>query len=243
MAKNKQEKKIILFIVEGMNDQIALGLPFENMIKQYFQDRDIKFDITGGDLTSDGKTLNIVNAIGKCINKYIDKHKLKKSKGQTQGDICEVILLVDMDGAFIPNEAIKCSEDSKKAFYDDDAILYHNPEKIIKIHERKQKYIERLLSKNKICDIPFRVYFVSCNLDHIICGNANLSEQEKRIEAEKFEQKFSGDSNGLIEFFQKPEIILSDSYEQSWTNIKQTNNSLKRYSNLNIFIAGKISNI
>lgn len=217
-------------MVEGSNDEIALAMPLKNLQKTLSKDG-IEFEITHGDLTSDIKVTNIVNAVGKCVSDYLSKYKLKNT------DILEVVLLLDMDGAYIPDSAIVQSNVHTKPFYNEDKILHQEPEKLKRTHAQKQKYLNRLITLSKICKIPFSVYFVSCNLDHIICGKANLDKQEKRRVAENFESKYSDDTTGFISFFSDPEISTGEDHKESWDFIRQDLNSLKRHSNISIFLS------
>jgi len=87
--------------------------------------------------------------------------------------------------------------------------------------------------------IPFSVYFFSCNLDHVICGNANLTEKEKRVAAKEFRKKFGLDITGFLAFFRDADVAVGTSYDDSWSIIKQNTNSLKRSSNLHVFLSSK----
>jgi hypothetical protein len=89
-----KSKKICLFIVEGIADQISLAVP----LKRLFQNSsDIRFEITYGDITSDTRTntQNVLAQIGNIINRYLKINKLKKS------DLLSVVQIIDMDGTYI----------------------------------------------------------------------------------------------------------------------------------------------
>jgi len=111
----RKEKKILLFIVEGSNDEVALGMPLENLQKSFSRDDMIMFGITHGDITSDFKVKKAADEIVNCAKKYCEIYKLKKS------DIYKIVLLIDMDGAYIPSDAIITSDEHNKAYYGEDA--------------------------------------------------------------------------------------------------------------------------
>ena len=46
---NKQEKKVVLFIVEGPSDEAAIG----PIMKKYFSNETVEFKVVHGDITSD----------------------------------------------------------------------------------------------------------------------------------------------------------------------------------------------
>ena len=220
------EKKVVLFIVEGANDQIALANPLENLLSS----ESLTFQITGGDITSDKLGKNIKAKVGDVIKQHCKHYKLKLS------DIIEVVLLIDMDGAYIPPDSIILDANNKNAFYKEDAVLHYCPEMLYETHLRKQQNLNTLVGTGKIMGILFSIYYVSCNLDHVICNDANLSQARKREEAGRFEEKYSDDSFGFIDFFQEG-LARERSYPESWQTIRAEATSLKRLSNLNIFLS------
>ena len=231
MVKKNVVKKVCLFIVEGSNDEVALGKPLENLQKSHSTNNMILIGITHGDITSNYAVKNVKHEIANHVKKFCNDNKLTKS------DICEVVLLIDMDGTYIPDDAILASSEHTKAFYSENSILHTNPKAIQKSHKVKKEHINTLLEmKNVWGNIPFNIYFVSCNLDHIICRNANLSNKEKNNSADDFSFTYGEDSDGFIAFFNDNEIILSTDYNESWISISEGMNSLNRYSNMNIFI-------
>jgi len=228
-----EEKKIILFIVEGANDEIALASPLENLLSS----ESAKFQITGGDITSDKQGKDIKAKVGDVIKQHCKQYKLKLS------DIIEVVLLTDMDGAYIPPERIILDTDYKEAFYEESAVLHCNPEKFYETHLRKQRNLNTLIGMGKAMGILFSVYFFSCNLDHVICNEANLTKTRKRDEAGRFDRKYSNDALGLLNFFQEKELASEGDYPESWHTIKSETNSLKRHSNLNVFLSADAKSI
>ena len=150
----------------------------------------------------------------------------------------EAVLLIDMDGAYISAEAIEKNDGYDRPFYDVDKIMCQAPDRLLKTHVQKQMNLNRLISLPIVCRIiPFSVYFFSCNLDHVISGNANLSRNEKSIAAERFRHKYHSDLAGFISFFYDKIIAVGNTYDDSWSYIRKDSNSLKRGSNLNIFLS------
>ena len=222
------EKKIVLFIVEGFNDETALAVSLETLISTDI----IKFEITDGDITSDYYGKDIAAKVGDCVKKHCDKYNYSKD------DFAEVVLLVDMDGAFIGGKSYHISHKHYEPFYAADKILYHNPDKLIKSHEIKQRNLSRLVLLSKVFrSIPFSVYFFSCNLDHVICGDANLVQGSKHKIAADFDKQYKNNPAGFVMFFHADDITVGEKYQESWNYIKQNNNSLKRCSNFNIYLS------
>lgn len=62
--------------------------------------------------------------------------------------------------------------------------------------------IQELLNTKKIDKIiKYRIFYMSCNLDHVLYDEINLKAEEKRPKAFEFRKKFNNDKNGFIEFF------------------------------------------
>ena len=222
------DKKIVLFIVEGFNDETALAVSLETLIST----DNVKFEITDGDVTSDYYGKDIAAKVGDCVKRHCEKYNYSKD------DFAEVVLLVDMDGAFIDNESYHLSHNHIKPFYDTDKIHYNNPDKLKDSHEIKRRNLSRLIPLTKVFrTIPFSVYFFSCNLDHVICSDANLTQELKHKIAAKFDKQYKNDPAGFIKFFHADEITVSDKYSDSWDYIKRDNSSLKRHSNFNVYLS------
>ena len=90
------KKQVVLFIVEGVSDETALAIPLEKL----FSTEHVRFDITSGDITSDYSGKSIAAKVGECVKRHCDEYKYKRE------DFAEVVLLTDMDGAFIEEEFI-----------------------------------------------------------------------------------------------------------------------------------------
>lgn len=95
--KMPNKKKIILFIVEGINDKTSLAL----CLSQFLDDEEIHFEITDGDITT-RIGVNPVDIAAK-IGNIVKKHSGRVFK---QSDYLEVVHLIDMDGAFVPDENV-----------------------------------------------------------------------------------------------------------------------------------------
>ena len=68
---SKQEKKVVLFIVEGPSDEAAIG----PIMKEYFANDTVEFKVVHGDITS-AKNVNSENIIKK-INEQLEVVKEK----------------------------------------------------------------------------------------------------------------------------------------------------------------------
>ena len=99
----RNTRKTVLFIVEGPSDKTALEKIFKTIYKQ---SKNIAFKFTNGDISSDPTVTvsNVEDRINQIIRNFLDDKKLKRS------DIFQVVQIFDMDGVFIPDEAIILGE-------------------------------------------------------------------------------------------------------------------------------------
>lgn len=83
-------KKIILFIVEGINDKTCL----EGVLEKILDSEEVRFQITEGDITTrlGIDEYKIRNEIGKTVKAFKDKYHLKPEH------FLEVVHIIDTDG-------------------------------------------------------------------------------------------------------------------------------------------------
>lgn len=224
-------KKIILFIVEGINDKTSLAL----CLSQLLNDDEIHFEITDGDITT-RIGINPVNITAK-IGNIVKNHSGRVFK---QSDYLEVVHLIDMDGAFVPDENISESKNGE-LLYELDTIKCKDVSGIKKRNHQKQEVVNKMLSISKvwIC-IPYSVYFFSCNMDHVLHGHANLTRQEKDKLAQKFEDMFINKPQEFADFFDDEQLFSGKTYVESWDFIRASTNSLKRKTNFYLYIEEKV---
>ncbi|WP_416177438.1 hypothetical protein [Dialister sp.] len=234
----RKSRKVCLFVVEGMADKTSLALPLQNLFRHFFDPAYVEFDIMNGDITADYRTKpdTIIGQLGSHIKKHLDKKKLKFD------DLIQIILVVDTDGAFIPDDHVIVGARAyrKYPFYLDDSIVTANLEEQEKIqvrNHRKVSNLKRIIFLPKVRKIPFCVYYFSCNMDHVFHNDANLDDDHKVSMAENIEDKFRGNYKGFIDYLRNsfPKGVKW-SYDSSWSFIEQGTNSLKRNSNFVLFL-------
>jgi len=227
-----KSKKVILLIVEGKTDEDTLS----PVLKKIFDDCNVKFKITRGDITVRTKDndINPQNAITK-INTHI-KNEMGRY-GYTVKDMIKVIHLIDTDGAFIPDESVVFGAHERRAYYLD-RIETCNPEDIQWRNEGKKAVVQRLRCTNKIGGIPYSIFFFSRNLEHVLHDIAkDLSIDEKIELADDFAQKYENDSEGFKALVCSDKIIAPGDYQESWEHIFTGTNSLKRFSNFHLIFS------
>jgi hypothetical protein len=225
----RKTKKIALFIVEGITDEISLGLILSKIIEK---DKIVRFKIINGDMTTqNGVNLsNIYMKITNYIKDFISRDIYKKS------DILNVIHLVDTDGVYI-NDDLILENKLESLEYSTECIYTKNIDHIKKRNKQKSQILNKLISTNIIyTNLPYRVYFFSSNLEHVLHNKQRVSPFQKRKYAELFVDKFITDPVSFIEFINREEFALTGTYKETWDFIKKDTNSLKRYTNFNLYI-------
>lgn len=221
-------KKIVLLIVEGEADEAALA----PLIKEIVRKEDILVKLCEGDLTSKiytSREQNVVSEIGRKVNEFITFNKIKKA------DIVQVVHIIDTDGAYIKDECIfeaNCSG----FIYSEEGITAPSKESVIRRNLNKTRAMDNLVARNNIMDIPYRVFYMSCNLDHVLYNERNLEDKRKVDMADDFADQYLEDIDGFVSFMNDRNLIFEGEFRETWRQIKLEKSSLMRHSNLHIFI-------
>lgn len=157
-------------------------------------------------------------------------------------DLDRIIHIVDLDGAFIPNERIV--EGRCEGFtYGCDSIIAKNISEVIDRNARKSDAMLELAGtrelKHRKRAVPYSVYFMSRNLEHALYGSAReFSDEEKKRLSAAFGKKYRNDPKGFIELLQSEEVkVPGDTVKETWCYAQQSTNSLHRGSNLHLFFS------
>lgn len=118
-------------------------------------------------------------------------------------------------------------------------ILVKNQQCFIKRNRNKRDNLGRLCTKKYIHKIPYRVFYMSCNLEHVLYDLLNLSDEEKHVRANKFAMKYKNNVDEFLDFIAESNFSVKGSYSETWSFLKQNNHSLERYSNLGICLKSK----
>lgn len=221
------EKKVIVFIVEGRSDEAALG----SIMKEFFSNHEVQFIVVHGDITL--KDYVSVDTIRNKINDQVDK--IKNRYRYQYSDFLKIIHIVDTDGVYIPESDIQ-QEDVEKVTYYIDHIAAKNPEAIRKRNKIKGDILFKLRKTGKIHKtIPYKVYFNSCNLEHVLYGELrNFTDEEKEEHSDAFAEEYEGKVDQFIAFISDLSVAVSGSYQKTWDYIEKERNSINRYTNMNL---------
>ena len=223
---NKYGKKgVVLFIVEGISDKIALGLLLSRLVCS----DNTQFAVMHGDCLN-RSVERAVAAIVECVKATMQKYSYKRS------DFVQIIHIVDTDGSFIPDNKVIGRQKSGVEYFTDKIETGELSETLSR-HHRRRAAAEYLSKTDRISRIPYDIYFMSRNLEHVTQGEeGHVASGHKVSFAESFADRFSDDPYGFMELLYKENVAAKGDYDASWREIMQGTNSLKRKSNINFFL-------
>ena len=220
-------KKIVFVIVEGPSDEEALGV----VLSKLYSNSEVYVHITHGDITSEfieSPNENILTRVANEIEEYAQSNHYEKLHFK------EIIHIVDTDGTFIPNVNVTEDLSAEKPIYSLSEIRTKNKAGIEERNKRKSSNINKLCSKQKIWGVPYQVYYMSCNLDHVLYDKLNSSDDDKEADAFRFARFYKDKLPEFMKFISESDFSVTGDYRASWNFITEDLNSLQRYTNLAI---------
>lgn len=228
-----KEKKVVIVIVEGLSDKTVLSGILPKLSEDYL----FRFKIIHGDIltqtsmTSDVIIANVNKQIGYAFNEY----KYRPS------DIHAVIHILDLDAIYLNEEHIIERESIDRVYYTEDKMYVKDYEQILRRNEQKMRNLSRLLGVKSIrrghTHIPYSLHFMSINLDHVIGNEPNLrSSYDKARLSYDFVEKYRDYEIGFLTFSKNRLLEGMKDYESSWEVMKQSENALKRTTNIYYYL-------
>ena len=213
-------------LVEGPSDDEALGV----LLEKIFSSNTVFVHITHGDITSRPgiNPSKILSEVGDLVKGYARSNHLSKTHFQ------EIIHITDTDGTYIPDEGIVEDLSAAKPIYTLNEIRTCNVNGIKNRNQIKGQCLTRLSTTQKIWDIPYHIYYMSCNLDHVLHNKQNSSDSEKERDAISFAIRYRQNVSGFIQFISVSDFSVNTNYVDSWKYIKQGFHSLERHTNFGI---------
>lgn len=229
--------KIILFLVEGETDKTSLALTISRQL------REVKFFVIRTDITSDCGTTteNVINLIKERVEFFLSEYPQFDV-----GDIGSIIQITDTDGTFVSNDKVIFDASHEKIFYSNEAMLTNDINETTDRNHRKSEILNKLFKteyiefkhKDKLIKTDYKIYYMSCNLEHVLHNLPNVSsEEEKEKLSKKFRKETAENENKLRDIVFTPTIDSPGDYNESWVYIQRGENSLKRKSNFSKFFS------
>ena len=219
-------KKVVFIIVEGPSDDEALGTLFCKI----FDNNSVYVHIMHKDITTDRgiKPENILAKLGNEVRKYA------KANHFTNQDFQEIIHIVDMDGAYVPEECVVENSKITKTIYSTSNILTSSVSNILSRNEQKRNNLNKLCLCSKLWNISYRVFYMSCNLDHVLHNKLNISDIEKENIAHEFAAYYRTNVGKFRRFMLDSDFSVVAGYKESWEFIKSGIESLQRHTNVGL---------
>jgi hypothetical protein len=222
-------RKIVFVIVEGPSDDEALGVLLERM----YDKNTVHIHITHGDVTTEkGASFSTILAmLGGIIETYRNANHLTKTHFK------EIVHIVDMDGAYIPDDAVIGDVTAKKPSYSLTEIRTADVRGIINRNMMKRGCVDKISSTPTLCGIPYQAYYMSCNLDHVLYEKLNSTDEKKERDSLSFAKKYGSNILDFVNFISESSFSVGGTYLESWSFIKEKKHSLERHTNFGICIA------
>ena len=237
-------KKFILFLVEGKNDtrelKAILHLPcFAEDLRKFepwFIEANTDLTTASG-ITAD----NIQKRITDLLMNF--RNKTGPYRGIKVNEIQELIQIVDLDGAFIPPSHIIRDNTGSEFVYTLENIYTSNVDGAIGRNRKKAAILRKLIGVSQIGNVPYSVYFVSRNMEHVLFNQIGvLSKDQKRKYSEQFSSDCDKSSSILNESIFSEEVMSKGPYVESWEIVQTGTHSLSRKTNMNLLFSEEAKN-
>lgn len=244
-----REKRVVLILVEGPSDENALLEPMQAAL-----------DFTANGALPEARALAfhcgvttvrpfsweaafaVKDRVRDTVRQFVVDRIASRHEYEWT-DLDRIIHIVDLDGAFIPNECI-VEGDCDGFAYGRDSITARDTARVVDRNERKSAALLELAGtrelKHRKHAVPYRVYFMSRNLEHALYGSVReFSDDEKRQLSAAFGKKYRNDPEGFINLLRSGDVkVPGDTVEETWRYAREGTNSLHRGSNLHLFFSG-----
>ena len=219
-------KKIVFVIVEGPSDDSALGLLFA----RFYKDKQVYVHILHRDITTEqGMTQSkILAAVVDEVKSYACNTHL------TYKHFHEIIHIVDTDGAFVDDSNIIEDITKDHVYYSLTEIRTKDKSGIERRNLQKRENLNKISAKRDIWKIPYNVFYMSCNLDHVLHNKINSTDEEKEKDAFIIAKRYESDLAGFVEFISQSDFSVAGNYAETWAFIKEDKHSLERHTNLGL---------
>lgn len=219
-------KRVVFVLVEGDSEKISLTPAFE----QAFPKKKVVVSPYYGDITTDkfGNLEGIKERIYVALREGLRQYSLDYD------DVAEIIHLVDTDGAYLENKRVIENANLKKTQYNAKKCCINTSNKysLEKRNQYKRDTIDYLVGTDSLFGIPYRVFYMSCNLDHVLHDNPNLKSRDKRPMAKSFAAKYCKDYAEFIDFIAHSSFSEIGDYMESWDQMRFEESGLKSISRL-----------
>lgn len=229
--KHLARRKVVFVIVEGASDETALGIA----LNRVFDRESVHVHIMHGDITTrvGVNSQNIVAKVGNEVKAYATSNHYKPA------DFKQIIHIVDTDAAYLAEDKVLEDSACVELSYQDDGIHTNDVSKVIARNKQKTDNLYRLRSCGNIWGVPYRVYYMSCNLDHVLYDKRNSTDEEKENDAYAFAKKYKNDVVSFMNYMCGSAFSVKGDFKDSWEFIEKDTCSNKQTKSL-LFDVGSL---
>lgn len=168
--------------------------------------------------------------MGDVVKRYLARNRFLRID-----DLLRVIHLVDTDGAFVPDGAVTEDATLTKPVYSENGIAAGSKRGIEVRNRQKSKALRALVKTSFVLEsVPYRVFYMACNLEHVLHDRMNCTADEKEALAIEFAERYSADVEAFKAFIADSPFSVKRMYAESWRFIEKDRESLKRHTNLGL---------
>lgn len=226
-----KRKKVLFVIVEGNSDSLL----FYDLLQRKYSNELVVIKPYRGDILVDYDQthLSIRDRIRAFFLKHLQSLKLS--------DFLGIVHLTDTDAAFAGDDKVQIAEEQAED------LLYHVTHLSVKSDKLRNQILVRNKTKKvqtelaleikeityKGTKIPYRLYYLSQQLEHVVFNQLNIPQAEKERKVVSFLKRADETTlNGLFVALNPtlPEGVTNN-HRASWDFILTNENSLQRYTN------------
>ena len=226
MTTNKP--KVLFVLVEG---KISL----ENSFEKAFPEKKVMVEPYYGDITVERSvnSNNIEEHIYEAIWRRLRQTCLDFD------DVAEIIHIIDTDGAYIEDKRVIQDESRQHPYYDSGKCVIRHRSKygIERRNEQKREVVDCLVECDDLYGTPYRIFYMACNLDHVLHDNPNTRQDMKTRKSKQFALRYKNDLAGFIRFMTESPFSDAGEYHKSWDRLRFDDagkNSIRQATNLGI---------
>ena len=254
-----RERRVVLFLVEGSSEEASLVAPFRRWFASRGGDgagssagasaradddspaldtRSETFycDVTTVHMFPGDATFSVRSNVRDTVRQFV-LDRIESRHAYDWGDIDRIVHIVDLDGAFVPDDCIR--QGTGRGFvYGEDFIAARKPESVAARNREKAASLRDLVECRELTykrrRVPYGVYFLSCNLEHALYGlTRDCTNREKRLLSTAFDRKIGQRPQAFARLLRSDAVrVPGDDLDATWDYVQQGTRSLERGSNL-----------
>ena len=189
--------KIVLLLVEGESDSTLLVPSLQGLIARHVEGAPFRCDVTVVNRYPVRDTWFTPNKdVRTLVRNRVREHIAQRNGAYRKRDVTHIIQVIDLDGAFIPHDHVVENRSLSHIEYDVDRIIVPDRGWHCGSMAEKRRSVDSLRGLSEIDGIPYRLFFVSRNLEHAFDDDPNVRNlAEKNDIASAHAIQFEQDPN------------------------------------------------